>query len=69
LSTWRHVAPLSQATGAPRRCILDGRIAQRSMLIPFQWIGLFATVTVFAVMFAIGLMLGRELSPPASAAA
>jgi len=30
------------------------------MLIPFQWIGLFATVTVFAVMFAIGLMLGRE---------
>ena len=30
------------------------------MLIPMQWIGLFATVTVFAVMFAIGLMLGRE---------
>jgi BASS family bile acid:Na+ symporter len=30
------------------------------MLIPFQWIGLFATLTVFAVMFAIGLMLGRE---------
>ena len=30
------------------------------MLIPFQWIGLFATVTMFAVMFAIGLMLGRE---------
>jgi bile acid:Na+ symporter, BASS family len=30
------------------------------MPIPFQWIGLFATVTVFAVMFAIGLMLGRE---------
>jgi bile acid:Na+ symporter, BASS family len=30
------------------------------MLIPFQWIGLFATVTVFAVMFALGLMLGRE---------
>jgi len=30
------------------------------MLIPFQWIGLFATVAVFAVMFAIGLMLGRE---------
>ena len=30
------------------------------MLIPFQWIGLFATMTVFAVMFAIGLMLGRE---------
>ena len=29
------------------------------MLIPFQWIGLFATVTVFAVMFVIGLMLGR----------
>jgi len=33
---------------------------QRPMLIPFQWIGLFATLTVFAVMFAIGLMLGRE---------
>lgn len=31
-----------------------------SMLIPFQWIGLFAMVTVFAVMFALGLMLGRE---------
>jgi BASS family bile acid:Na+ symporter len=30
------------------------------MLIPFRWIGLFATLTVFAVMFAIGLMLGRE---------
>ena len=30
------------------------------MLIPFQWIGLFATATVFVVMFAIGLMLGRE---------
>jgi bile acid:Na+ symporter, BASS family len=30
------------------------------LLIPFQWIGLFATLTVFAVMFAIGLMLGRE---------
>ena len=30
------------------------------MIIPFQWIGLFATVTVFAVMFALGLMLGRE---------
>jgi len=30
------------------------------MLIPFQWVGLFATVVVFAVMFALGLMLGRE---------
>ncbi len=30
------------------------------MLIPFPWIGLFATATVFAVMFALGLMLGRE---------
>jgi len=30
------------------------------MLIPFQWIGLFASVTVFAIMFALGLMLGRE---------
>ena len=30
------------------------------MIIPFQWIGLFATLAVFAVMFAIGLMLGRE---------
>lgn len=29
------------------------------MLIPFQWIGLFATVAVFTVMFSIGLMLGR----------
>jgi BASS family bile acid:Na+ symporter len=31
-----------------------------ALTIPFQWIGLFATFTVFAVMFAIGLMLGRE---------
>jgi BASS family bile acid:Na+ symporter len=30
------------------------------MLIPFPWIGLFATVTVFVVMLALGLMLGRE---------
>jgi BASS family bile acid:Na+ symporter len=30
------------------------------MLIPFQWIGLFATVVVFTVMFSLGLMLGRE---------
>jgi len=30
------------------------------MFIPFHWIGLFATVTVFAVMVALGLMLGRE---------
>lgn len=30
------------------------------MLIPFQWIGLFATVVVFLVMFTLGLMLGRE---------
>jgi BASS family bile acid:Na+ symporter len=30
------------------------------MLIPFQWIGLFATATVFIVMIALGLMLGRE---------
>ncbi|MFO1312148.1 MAG: hypothetical protein U1F41_08810 [Burkholderiales bacterium] len=30
------------------------------MLIPFQWIGLFATVVVWVVMFALGLMLGRE---------
>jgi BASS family bile acid:Na+ symporter len=30
------------------------------MFIPFQWIGLFATATVFAVMFTLGLMLGRE---------
>ena len=30
------------------------------MLIPLQWIGLFATATVFVVMFALGLMLGRE---------
>ena len=30
------------------------------MLIPLQWIGLFAIMTVFVVMFALGLMLGRE---------
>ena len=30
------------------------------MLIPFQWIGLFATVVVFLIMFTLGLMLGRE---------
>jgi predicted Na+-dependent transporter len=30
------------------------------MLIPFQWVGLFATVVVFLVMFTLGLMLGRE---------
>ena len=30
------------------------------MLIPLQWIGLFAVATVFVVMFALGLMLGRE---------
>jgi BASS family bile acid:Na+ symporter len=30
------------------------------MLRPFQWIGVLATVTVFAVMFTLGLMLGRE---------
>jgi BASS family bile acid:Na+ symporter len=30
------------------------------MLSPFQWIGLFATVVVFLVMFTLGLMLGRE---------
>jgi BASS family bile acid:Na+ symporter len=30
------------------------------LLIPLQWIGLFAVATVFVVMFALGLMLGRE---------
>ncbi len=30
------------------------------MLIPFQWIGPVAAVAVFTVMFALGLMLGRE---------
>ncbi|HTP97756.1 MAG TPA: bile acid:sodium symporter [Casimicrobiaceae bacterium] len=30
------------------------------MLIPFQWIGLFATAVVWVVMLALGLMLGRE---------
>jgi BASS family bile acid:Na+ symporter len=30
------------------------------LLIPLQWIGLFAVGTVFVVMFALGLMLGRE---------
>ena len=32
----------------------------RALLIPLQWIGLFAVGTVFVVMFALGLMLGRE---------
>jgi len=31
-----------------------------ALLIPLQWIGLFAVGTVFVVMFALGLMLGRE---------
>ena len=30
------------------------------MLIPFQWIGLFAIATVWVVMLSLGLMLGRE---------
>jgi bile acid:Na+ symporter, BASS family len=30
------------------------------MPIPMQWIGLFAAGTVFFIMFALGLMLGRE---------
>ena len=30
------------------------------MVIPLQWIGLFSVATVFVVMFALGLMLGRE---------
>ena len=30
------------------------------MLIPLQWIGLFAIAAVFVVMLALGLMLGRE---------
>jgi bile acid:Na+ symporter, BASS family len=30
------------------------------MIIPLQWIGLFAIAAVFVVMFALGLMLGRE---------
>ena len=30
------------------------------MLIPLQWIGLFAIAAVFVVMFALGLVLGRE---------
>lgn len=47
------------ARGA-RRWISGRHIPNRSMLIPFQWIGLFATLTIFAVMFALGLMLGRE---------
>ena len=47
-------------TRVPRRGVSGRHPPQRPMLIPFQWIGLFATVTVFVVMFAIGLMLGRE---------
>ena len=31
-----------------------------SYLIPFHWVGLFAVVAVFTVMFALGLMLGRQ---------
>jgi BASS family bile acid:Na+ symporter len=30
------------------------------LLIPLQWIGLFAVAAVFVVMFALGLVLGRE---------
>lgn len=30
------------------------------MLVPMQTVGLFATAAVFVVMFALGLMLGRE---------
>jgi len=30
------------------------------LLIPLQWIGLFAIAAVFVVMFALGLVLGRE---------
>jgi len=30
------------------------------MFIPLQWIGLFAIAATFVVMFALGLMLGRE---------
>ncbi len=30
------------------------------MLIPLQWIGLFAIAAIFVVMFALGLVLGRE---------
>ncbi len=30
------------------------------MIIPLQWIGLFSIAAVFVVMFALGLMLGRE---------
>ena len=47
-------------TRGPCHLIPGRHVPQRPMLIPFQWIGLFATLTVFAVMFAIGLMLGRE---------
>jgi len=30
------------------------------MLVPFQWIGPVAALAVFVVMFALGLVLGRE---------
>jgi BASS family bile acid:Na+ symporter len=30
------------------------------MLIPFQWIGPIAAASIFTVMFALGLLLGRE---------
>jgi len=30
------------------------------VLVPFRWVGLLATVTVFVVMLSLGLMIGRE---------
>jgi len=64
--------PDSNAAGSPglRRTALRrivrpcparaGGFRGRSVLIPLQWIGLFGVVTVFTVMLALGLMLGRE---------
>lgn len=50
---------------AIRRIVRPARADWRALpeialLIPLQWIGLFAVAAVFVVMFALGLMLGRE---------
>jgi BASS family bile acid:Na+ symporter len=40
--------------------VRSGGFGGGGVLIPLQWIGLFGLVTVFTVMLALGLMLGRE---------
>jgi BASS family bile acid:Na+ symporter len=56
----RNFARDEQAKRGPEPTLRPHSIDLTAMLIPFQWIGLFATAAVFAVMFALGLMLGRE---------